>query len=684
MTRQPLAGDIPSRIARLPDLACNLWWTWQPEAQDLFSFIDAGRWEASNRNPVALLRSATGADLQRLAADDAFLGRYDRVVQAFDAYIGAGDTWFAQTFPGDHGLIAYFCAEYGLHQSLPIYSGGLGVLAGDHCKTASDLGLPFVAVGLWYTQGYFRQRIAADGRQVAKPDPLPLADAPLLPAYPDGRDLVVQVEMAGRTLRARVWRLLVGRVTLYLLDANVAENGEADRALCGGLYGGDREIRLAQEMLLGIGGVRALRALGLAPVRWHMNEGHVAFMGLERIRELVERGVPFVDAWPAEAEATVFTTHTPVPAGNEVFKDDLVKRYFAAFHEGMALDMEGFLKLANEEQAPPGSFAMTPLALRLSHRANGVSALHGAVARSMWSKQFPGLNVDQVPITSVTNGVHSPTWIAPRLRALFDRYFGPRWLESVDDPALWERLAEIPDRELWEVHQILKAELFTAARSRAVGDSGERLRPDVLTIGFARRFATYKRATLFFHDLERAAAIVGDAQRPVQLVFAGKAHPADSGGQALIASVVALSSAPPFAGRVAFLEGYDMGLAAALVQGVDLWLNNPERPQEASGTSGQKASLNLVPNCSIPDGWWDEAYNGRNGWSFGAPVGDIAIDCSELYEVLERSVIPTYYRRGADGIPTDWVAIMREAVRTVAPAFSAQRMVKEYTTRLYR
>ncbi|MGH2346899.1 MAG: alpha-glucan family phosphorylase, partial [Chloroflexota bacterium] len=494
-----------------------------------------------------------------------------------------------------------------------------------HCKTASDLGVPLVAVGLWYQHGYFRQHIDSDGRQIAEPESIVPTELPVLGALDSGTELGVRVPMAGRHVAARVRRLRVGRVPVYLLDSDVPENSTGDRALCARLYGGDRETRLAQELLLGIGGVLALRALDIFPTLWHMNEGHAAFMGLERIRELVAAGKDFTQAWPEQAEHTIFTTHTPVPAGNELFRDDLVARYLPDLPAALGLDMQGMLDLAKEEGAPSGAFAMTPLALRLSHQANGVSALHGAVARCMWQKQFPGRSVEEVPITSVTNGVHTATWIGEPFRALLDRYLGAGWLDRPDDPEVWTRLDLIPDRELWDAHLALKATLGALVEARAVGSrigTGSAGDSHVLTIGFARRFAGYKRAGLLFHDLDRAIAILTNARRPVRVLFAGKAHPADEGGQALIQAIVRISQRPDLIGKIMFLEGYDLNLARAMVSGVDLWLNNPERPQEASGTSGQKAGLNGVPNCSIRDGWWDEGYCPGNGWSFGGTTGN--------------------------------------------------------------
>jgi starch phosphorylase len=564
---------------------------------------------------------------------------------------------------------------------MPVYSGGLGILAGDHCKTASDIGLPFVGIGLWYTQGYFRQIIDGTGQQIAAPDHVGQDDAPLEFAGPDGQDLIIEVPCADRSVFARVWRVEVGRISVYLMDTDVPQNTPADRVLCSRLYGGDKETRIAQETILGVGGVLALRALQIEPTCWHMNEGHAGFMALERIREMVRDGMAFDTALKREVGSTVFTTHTPVPAGNEVFSTELVLRYFPGLPQGMGLTTEQFLDLASEEGAPPEQFAMTPLAIRLSRASNGVSKLHGAVARAMWAKQFPGLSVDEVPITYVTNGVHGGTWLAPEIGDLLTRYFGTGWLNCIDDPAMWSGLADVPDEQIWSVHQLLKRRLIAAATTYR--PDAPPLDPDALTIGFARRFATYKRATLFFHDVERAVAILRRKGQPVQLVYAGKAHPADGGGQWLIKVLAALSRDEDLLGKLVLLPGYDISLARTIVQGVDVWLNNPERPQEASGTSGQKASLNGIPNCSIRDGWWDEAYNGSNGWAFGADVGDDDLDSAQLYDVLEQEVVPSFYSRNSAGLPQKWIAVMKEAMRTCAPTFSSQRMLKEYVERLY-
>jgi starch phosphorylase len=633
-------------------------------------------------NPIKIMRTMSEDRLQALSNDSDFVARYDGVMRDFDTYMALLPTaWFPAHYPQSKLLVAYFCAEFGFHESMPEYSGGLGILAGDHCKTASDLGLPFVGIGLWYTQGYFKQIIDATGQQIAAPDHVNQEDAPLQFAGPNGEDVVIAVPCAGRSVFARVWRVQVGRVAVFLLDTDVPQNSPADRVLCSRLYGGDKETRIAQEVILGVGGVLALRALHIEPTCWHMNEGHAGFMALERIREMVSSGVTYDKALRSTVRSTLFTTHTPVPAGNEVFSNELVLRYLPGLPEAMGLTTSRFLALAEEAGAPRDQFAMSPLAIRLSGHANGVSKLHGAVARTMWSKQFPGLAVKDVPITSVTNGVHTGTWLACELRDLLTRYFGSGWMHRVDDPSLWDALESVPEAELWSVHKLLKGHLIKAIAEQ--WPETPPLNPDALTIGFARRFATYKRAALFFHDQERAVRILNDAARPVQLVFAGKAHPADGGGQWLIKVLAGLSHREELAGKVVLLPGYDISLARTLVQGVDVWLNNPERPQEASGTSGQKAALNGVPNCSIRDGWWDEGYNGKNGWAFGGAVGDDDLDSAQLYDVLENEVIPAYYDRSDDGLPKRWIAIMKEAMRTCAPAFSAQRMLKEYIQRLY-
>ncbi len=696
---------IPARINRLHELAYNLWWSWNAEAQNLYRTIDADLWQRSVHNPVRLLREAAPERLQALAEDQTFLEQYDQVMQAFDGYMKAGHSWFGQTHPELlNQTIAYFSMEFGLHESLPIYSGGLGILSGDHCKEASDLGLPLVGVGFLYPQGYFSQRINVDGMQEATYNKLRFSEVSATPAVtPAGVEVVISVDLPGRKVYAKVWKIAVGRISLYLMDTDVAPNAPNDRVLAAHLYGGDHEMRISQEIVLGIGGVRALRALGLKPALWHMNEGHAAFLGLERIRELVaEEGLSFAEAREAVAANAVFTTHTPVPAGNDAFGLDLIDRFFGSYWGQLGLNRDQFMDLARQDQSWGPSFSMTVLALRLSNQHNGVSELHGDVSRRMWQFLWPGIDVDEVPITSITNGVHTATWLAPALGQFYDRTLGAAWRQHLDEPATWDSISAASDQELWNIHCQLKADLIAYVRERVkqhrlrlgegamqVEEAATLLDPQAFTIGFARRFATYKRATLLFRDLERFRRLLQDSSHPVQVIFAGKAHPADEPGKALIQQVYRLSRQPGFAGRVVFLEDYDMDMARKLVSGVDLWLNNPIRPYEASGTSGQKASLNGVPNCSILDGWWVEGYNGRNGWAFGeqreyqSTELQAEADALALYAVLEQEIIPLFFERDAQGLPTRWLRIMKEAIRTVAPQFSMRRMVKEYTERLY-
>ena len=694
-----LFTPIPQRITRLRELAYNLWWSWHPEAQDLYRQIDPQLWEQDYHNPVDFLRDVRQRRLEAAAASDAYLRQYDHILGAFDRYMSASDTWFAHAYPNAKGeTIAYFSAEFGLHESLPIYSGGLGVLAGDHTKEASDLGLPFVAVGFIYPQGYFRQRLDPSGWQEAIYSKLNFADIAASPALtPDGHEVVVEVELPGRTIYAKVYRIQVGRVPLFLMDTDIHPNNPQDRELSARLYGGDQEMRVAQEIVLGIGGVRALRQLGISPTVWHMNEGHSAFLVLELAREMVQQGIPFADAVKQIRSRSVFTTHTPVPAGNDAFPLPLIEKYFWQYWPQLGLSREEFVNIALQQSWGP-TFAMTVLALKLSERHNGVSKLHGHVARGMWQWLYPGKSQDEVPITSITNGVHTATWIAPELRPLFEAYMGSDWEEHLDDVELWRNIYQIPDDVLWETRRALKRRLIAFARERTLqrrarlglpAPAGLLLDENALTIGFARRFATYKRATLLFKDSERLKAILNHIDRPMQIIFAGKAHPADDPGKLFIQQVYQMSQQPGFIGKIVFLEEYDMWVARELVQGVDVWLNTPRRPYEASGTSGQKASLNGAPNLSILDGWWPEAFNGRNGWSIGEEreytnqEEQDWQDSQQLYRILENEVLPLFFDRGDDRIPHNWLAWSKEAIATVAPVFSTRRMVKEYTNELY-
>ncbi|GAB4114297.1 MAG: alpha-glucan family phosphorylase [Roseiflexaceae bacterium] len=694
-----LFTPAPARIARLRDLAYNLWWTWHDEAQDLFRRIDADLWEADYHNPVDFLRDVRQTKLDAAATDADFLARYDAVIASFDAYVRAENTWYKRAHgnAGDQ-LIAYFSAEFGLHECLPIYSGGLGVLAGDHVKEASDLNLPFVAVGFIYPQGYFRQQLDHSGWQEAIYNKINFADIPAVPATtPDGREVVVDVQLPGRTIYAKVYRIQVGRVSLFLMDTDIHPNSPQDRELSARLYGGDQEMRVAQEIVLGIGGVRVLRQLGLNPTVWHMNEGHSAFLVLELAREKVLQGAKFSDVLDDVRRHSVFTTHTPVPAGNDAFPLQLMEKYFEQYWPQLGLSRDDFMNVAIQHQGWGPAFAMTVLALKLSSGHNGVSRLHGHVSRGMWQWLYEGKAQDEVPITSITNGVHSATWLAPKMRELYNTYLGADWEENLDDVDLWRKIYSIPDQELWSVRNELKRELIAFARERTLKRHSRLGTPPVawplldentLTIGFARRFATYKRATLLFRDVDRLRYILNRSDRPIQIVFAGKAHPADHPGKLFIQDVYRKSQEYGFAGRIVFIEEYDMCVARHLVHGVDVWLNTPRRPHEASGTSGQKASLNGAVNCSILDGWWPEAYNGRNGWS----IGDEREyhnqdeqdwnDAQQLYHILEHEIAGCYYDR-PDGVPHTWLAYVKEAIATVAPMFSTRRMVKEYVERLY-
>lgn len=702
----PVKFNLPRRINRLGELAYNLWWTWNPDAQRLFSRIDLDVWEHTYHNPILFLKQIKRTRLDMMIKDRYFLDFYDRIFRQFDEYIQAKDSWFAHTYPNyQNKPIAYFSTEFGLHETLPIYAGGLGVLSGDHLKGASDLGLPLVAVGFVYTQGYFSQRISEDGWQEERNVFLKFEDLPICSVVDEGkRPITVCVELPGREIQARLWQIQVGRIPLYLLDSNVESNTPPDRLLTARLYTSDLESRISQELLLGLGGVRALRELGYNPNVWHMNEGHSAFLGLERIRELVAAGKNFAEALAQIQPRTIFTTHTPVPAGNDEFPLWLIDKYFSNFWPELGLSREEFIQIAHVKQNWGGeAFSMPVLAIRTSDHHNGVSQIHGQVARRMWHHLWPEKTEAEVPITHITNGIHTGTWCARRLRHLFDRYLGGDWMYRVDDPQLWEGIEEIPDNELWLVHRHLKRKLVAYMRDRVriqwiktgihpvqVIASGALLDPYMLTIGFARRFATYKRASLVLRDLNRLLDIINRPNMPVQIIFAGKAHPADEPGKRLIQEVYRGVKKAENGGRLVFLEDYDMNLARYLIQGVDVWLNTPRRPNEASGTSGQKAALNGVLNFSVLDGWWQEGYNGSNGWAIGSeqefedPNKQDEADALSFYDTLENKIIPLFYhQRSADGLPGDWIAMMKESMKTLAPRFSIQRMLKEYTTRMY-
>ena len=688
---------MPARINRLYELAYNLWWSWHPEARLLYSMLDPELWENVGHNPVHFLSRVEPALLEKIAENTEYLQKYDSIISNFDHYMHPrpDETWFTQSYPElADKTIAYFSAEFGLHESLPIYSGGLGILAGDHCKEASDLGLPFVGVGFLYPQGYFHQRITREGFQEASYDKLHFSEAPAVPAVgADGNEIIISVDLPGRRIYAKIWKVMVGRVPLYLMDTDVPPNTPADRELSARLYGGNQEMRIAQEIVLGIGGVRALRALGINHDEWHLNEGHAAFLNLERCRELVASGMSFNEAREAIAANSLFTTHTPVPAGNDTFSYELIDKYFGGYWGQLGLNRDQFMEVAREDHGWGPTYGMTVLALNL----------HGAVSRKIWQFLWPGFDTEEVPTGSITNGIHTFSWIAPEMNTLYGRYLDKDWGRYVDQPEFWnQHIKDLPDEELWKTHLQCKESLIGYARQRLkqqhlrlgegslqIAEFDHLLHSDALIIGFARRFATYKRAALIFRDMERLRRIVHNPQRPVQIIFAGKAHPADEPGKALIKQIYEISRSDEFRGKIIFLENYDIDMARYLVAGTDIWLNNPIRPYEASGTSGQKAALNGQPNCSILDGWWAEGYNGKNGWAIGEEreyhdqETQAEADSISLYRLLEEKIIPTFFTRDEHGVSHQWLNYMKEAIRTCAPQFSMRRMVKEYTTRYY-
>ncbi|PZC52599.1 MULTISPECIES: alpha-glucan family phosphorylase [unclassified Mesotoga] len=697
---------LPEKLSRLEELSKNLWWSWNYHAQQMFKHMDPEMWYQEKRSPVRLLRRVRQTRLYELAEDKAFIKMYENTVEEFDKYMGGKDTWMEREHPErKEQCIAYFCAEYGLHESFPIYSGGLGILAGDHLKTASDMGLNFVAIGLLYRNGYFEQRIDESGWQQNIYHSYEFEDFPVVPALDKaGDEVFVNIDFPGRKVWAKVWKAEIGRTSLYLLDTDIPQNEPEDRKITGTLYGGDRETRIQQEILLGIGGVRALRMLGYSPNVWHMNEGHAAFLSLERIRELVQKNsIEFSTASMIVKSGNVFTTHTPVPAGNDTFTLDMIDKYFRDFWSKMHADRDEFLNLGIEKlQSGEQHFSMTVLALRLSALANGVSKLHGRVSRNLWNHIYPDLPAVEVPITHVTNGVHIWTWLNPNLVELLDKYLPEDWHERVYDPGIWEGVDKIPESEIWELHMSLKSRArgFLQGRLKRqrmrLGETiedllevEEALPEDVLTIGFARRFATYKRATLIFKDINRLKSIIANSERPVQFVFAGKAHPADDPGKELIRKLYEISRTPEFKSRVIIVENYDMNIARHLVTGVDIWLNTPRRPHEASGTSGEKAGMNGVLNFSVLDGWWVEGFNGENGWAIGdnrdyrdQELQD-RIDSVSIYSALEKEIIPLYYSRDEEGIARDWAKKMKSSIKEIGSKFNTHRMVAEYATDLY-
>ena len=698
---------LPERLQALHKLAYNLWWCWNADAVALFRRIDVDRFESLDHSPVKLLGAVPQDRFEKLTKDEGFLAHMDRVEESLNRYLSA-PTWFQDTYGSEkYARVAYFSAEFGIHESVPVYSGGLGVLAGDHLKSASDLGLPLCGVSMMYREGYFRQYLNIDGWQQERYPENDFFNLPLIPeTKQDGTPLIISVNLPGREVFARIWRIQVGRVPLYMLDCNLPQNKPNDRNITAQLYGGDQHTRIEQEIVLGIGGIRALKALGKMPTVCHMNEGHSAFGALERIRLLMEdNGYDFATAAEAVKAGTCFTTHTPVPAGNDAFPISMMDQYFGDYIKGLKIDRTAFLNLGREQPNNEGeNFSMTVLAIRLSNSSNGVSKLHGVVSRKMWKNIWPTLPEVEVPISSITNGVHTQTWISPEIGQLYDRYLGIQWEEEPTNFDIWQRVEHVPDGELWRTHERCRERLVAFARSRLkmqlkrrgsppaeIESSDEVLDPDALTIGFARRFATYKRGTLIFRNLERLAALVNNKDRPIQIIFAGKAHPKDHGGKELIAQVTQLARRPEFRRRIMFLEDYDMNVARYLVQGVDVWLNNPRRPLEASGTSGMKVNCNGGINLSVLDGWWDEGYKSDNGWAIGhgeeytkeQEVYEDDVESRQIYDLLEQEIVPAFYTRGNDGLPRTWLKRMKRSIATNVPAFNTNRMVKEYTENCY-
>ena len=699
-----ITTKLPGRISRLGELANNLWWSWHEEARELFRALDYPLWRMTVHNPVKQLHEVSQEALQTAANDPAFLALYDSVMSAFDADISSSNTWFTSEYSKLlQGPIAYFSMELAIHSSLPIYAGGLGVLAGDTCKEASDIGLPLVAVGFMYPQGYFHQHISADGWQEEVYRQLDFEGAPINRVLsPTGENTIAEVQLGDITLAIGVWQVQAGNTKIYLLDTNLEENPGQYRQLSARLYVADREQRLQQEIVLGIGGVRVLRALNIHPAVWHANEGHTAFMMLERMRELVSTGLSLDEATSRVQATTVFTTHTPVMAGHDIFSAQLLEKFFSAYLKSSGIDRGIFLRLGLQDDATQ-TFNMTALALRMANQRCAVSQLHEEVTRRMWHSIWPNVPEDKVPIVHVTNGIHVPSWVAPELASLFEKYLGKNWVNEHDDSRLWEGVLDIPDEELWAVHQQLKHKFVGAVRermrSRWVEDNvpwqqvmamGALLDPEALTIGFVRRFTEYKRPTLLFRDVNRLKRIINNERYPVQIVFAGKSHPADFSSKYLLRQAYTLAAGREFQGRIVFVEDYDMHMARYLVQGVDVWLNTPRRLQEACGTSGMKASLNGVLHLSVRDGWWYEGYNGTNGWVINSdldalrPDEEDEADAEALYRLLEEEIIPLYYARDPGGVPHSWIRMVKEAFRSVVPVYSTRRMLKEYTVKIYR
>ncbi|MDR1696270.1 MAG: alpha-glucan family phosphorylase [Endomicrobium sp.] len=702
--------NLPEILAPLLTIANNLWWCWNSDAVELFRRMDRDLWEETYHNPRAMLGMVNQKRLIELSQDNSFVSHMERVKSELEKYMNM-NTWYADSCKEHQNMqFAYFSTEFAIHESIPIYSGGLGVLSGDHLKSASDLGLPLVGVGILYRYGYFKQYLTFDGWQQEEYSENHFTRMPLQPVKnEDGTYLIIDIDTPKQKIYARVWKLQVGRVPLYLLDTDFNKNPADVRKITGQLYGGDREMRILQEIILGMGGIKLLKALKLDPDIIHINEGHSAFLLFEKMKEYIEEnGLSAEEAFHMVKNGCVFTTHTPVPAGNEMFTTDLFLKYFEAMSKKMGIKKENFLALGSfpvkelTVNAEQPNFSMTILALRMSNKANGVSRLHATVAREMWSGLWPEIPRKEVPITHITNGIHTNTWISYEFAELFDRYLGASWKDEPADHSLWNRVTQIPDAEIWRSHERRKERLVSFARARLrqqlerrgasqqmISYADEVLDPEALTIGFARRFAAYKRGDLIFKDLERIKKILTNKDFPVQIIIAGKSHPQDNIGKEIIKKIVNMASDPELRYKVVFLEDYDMNVAHYLVQGADIWLNNPLRPEEASGTSGMKAAVNGVINFSVLDGWWCEGYNGENGWTIGSidryPDKEYQdeVESKAIYETLEKEIIPLYYARRTDGIPRDWIKKMKLSMKTLGPVFNTNRMVEEYVRKFY-
>jgi starch phosphorylase len=698
--------QLPKRVGELLDIANNLWWSWNSEFLRLFKEIDSDLWETVGKNPVKFLKLVSQDKLEDIAKDE-FLAKYDEVVNHFNSYMQTKETWFSKNYPNNaNDLIAYFSAEYGIDEIIPIYSGGLGILSGDHLKSASDLGLPFVAVGLLYKNGYFNQKIDGYGTQKTEYTNIDLDNLPILPVKDEnGEDLIIDVDFPDRKLYLKIWKIVVGRISLYLMDSDIDKNIAEDRVVTLRLYGGDQEMRIRQEIVLGMAGIKLLKRLGLKPSVYHMNEGHSAFLTLEVIKDAMEeKQVSFEVAKSMCSAKTVFTTHTPVPAGNDIFPIELMDKYFSNFWPKLGISREDFLRLGmKNSQGLEQGFNMGMLALRIAGKKNGVSKLHGAVSRRLFSDVWPNIAPDESPIEYVTNGIHTCSWLAPSMKKLFNQYLKPYWQDNIQDDETWNDIKNIPNKELWDTHTdrkkklcaLVKSNITTRLKSSGynyeeINEIVSKLNPNALTIGFARRFATYKRATLIFRDLERLTQLLNNPERPVQLIFAGKAHPADKEGQDLIKYIHEVSMKPQFKGKIFLLENYNIAMSRYLISGVDVWLNNPRRPMEASGTSGQKASVNGVINFSVLDGWWAEGYNQKNGWTIGDNTEyqsyeeqDIA-DSESLYNTLENKIIPLYYEnKKEDGVSDKWMEMFKNSIISTGGKYSTSRMVIDYTRDYY-